>query len=192
MSAKSMCGIGYKQGAEFLGALEKAGFDGDMIQKIITNPGNGLAEKLYVTAFAATNTDFEKFELMKVIRIEVGKNPPNRMTVLKTGKKYLIKVFAIKSEVTSEDCLTFLRKQNATLLGEDGAEFLFTSGWKYQLPHDRGYVSFDELDNLFAQRDDGGIPVLLNLHAKFSIAFAEWGNGFGKRQGLLCFCEIAS
>lgn len=70
MSAKSMCDIGYKQGAEFFTALEKAGFTGDLIQQIINSRGNKMAKAMYTAVQGDAQTD-NRFELLKRFDITV-------------------------------------------------------------------------------------------------------------------------
>ncbi len=80
MSAKSMCDIGYKQGAEFFTALEKAGFTGDLVQQIINSRGNKMAKAMYTAVQGDAQTD-NRFELLKSFDVTVpeGYNHATRL-----------------------------------------------------------------------------------------------------------------
>lgn len=78
MSAKGMCDIGYKQGAEFFTALEKAGFTCDIVQQVINDRGNKKAEAMYaaVTGSAGAVVSspkpiLDKFELLMTFEVVV-------------------------------------------------------------------------------------------------------------------------
>ena len=64
MSAKSMCDISYSQGHEFILALEKAGFNGDIVQQVINSRGNKMAKAMFATVQGEVQTD-NRFELLK-------------------------------------------------------------------------------------------------------------------------------
>lgn len=70
MSAKSMCDIGYKQGAEFFTALEKAGFTNDIVQQVINSRGNKMAKAMYTAVQGDSQTD-NRFELLKSFDVTV-------------------------------------------------------------------------------------------------------------------------
>ncbi|MEK7097904.1 MAG: hypothetical protein AAB906_03590, partial [Patescibacteria group bacterium] len=69
------------------------------------------------------------------------------------GKTYGVKIFQIKSYVTSEDCLAFLASQRAILVGAQGLS-LVRQLKKDQFPTiGKWTVSFDEKDALWADGD---------------------------------------
>ena len=61
------------------------------------------------------------------------------------GKTYEAKIFKITKRVTSEDCLAFLKTQNAILVGAQGISVVWQQA-KEQFPKGKWTVSFDEKD----------------------------------------------
>lgn len=70
MSAKSMCDISYSQGHEFILALEKAGFTGDIVQQVINSRGNKMAKAMYAVATDGKQTD-DRFQFLKSFEVTV-------------------------------------------------------------------------------------------------------------------------
>jgi hypothetical protein len=67
MSATGMREIGYKQGGEFFGVLEKAGFTSDIVQQVINSRGNKMAKAMYATLVSdkgIVSSESEKFALL--------------------------------------------------------------------------------------------------------------------------------
>ncbi len=107
------------------------------------------------------------------------------------GKTYKVKIFPILSKVTSEDCMDFLRKQNAILVGGQGLT-LVQELKPEQVPVGMFTVSFDEKEALW--KDSGGdhrVP-RVNRYSDgdwdFNLGFFEVDLGAGRC--LLCFCEL--
>lgn len=127
MSPKSMGDIGYKQGAEFIGALEKAGFTREVVQQVINSPGNQMAAAMYTAVGAMVPKPRpDKFELLTAFEVTVpenydhathldsfmaahkskfyfynenitDKNFSKVTTRLSPGRKFQVKIFEIKS-----------------------------------------------------------------------------------------------
>jgi len=74
------------------------------------------------------------------------------------GRKMKVKIFQIKGQVSSDECMTFLRSQKAVLTGAHGASLVWEQK-KEELPVSRWSISFDEKDALW-QDSDGhhGVP----------------------------------
>lgn len=66
---------------------------------------------------------------------------------LEAGKIYKIKIFPILEAVNSEDCLIFLRKQNAVLAGINGITFAYDMS-NGQLPKWKRLLSFGENESI--------------------------------------------
>ena len=73
-------------------------------------------------------------------------------TQLKPGQRFKVDVFQIKETVTSENCMVFLHSQKALLVGAQGASIVYEQERK-ELPKNRGYISFDEKENLWQDAD---------------------------------------
>ena len=110
---------------------------------------------------------------------------------LEPGKTYKVKIFPILIKVTSEDCISFLAKQNAILVGGQGVTLL-QSEMPDVFPIGKHTVSFDQKDALFA--DAGG---LLKVPCVFRHLSGSWKFRLGYFKGswnindcLLCFCDL--
>ncbi len=68
------------------------------------------------------------------------------------GKTYEAKIFGITKQVTSEDCLAFLKTQKAILVGAQGISIVWQQA-KEQFPKGKWTVSFDEKDALWQDAD---------------------------------------
>lgn len=121
-----------------------------------------------------------------------SKNFAKATNKLEPGKKYRVRIFPIlSSTVTSEDCMTFLKKQEAILVGGQGITLL--QGQKAdEFPVGKWTVSFDEKDALWT--DSGGnhrVP-LVHRYSDGCWAFGlggfehDWHDVFW----LLCFCDL--
>lgn len=116
-------------------------------------------------------------------------------TQLAPGQQLKVKVFQITETVTSEDCLAFLRSQNAILVGAQGATLTYEQG-KNQLSKGRWHASFDEKDALW--QDAYGyhrVPIVRAL--SLSDLVFEFGLGNFERDWfvgscLLCFCDSSA
>ncbi len=65
-----MCDISYSQGHELILALEKAGFNGDIVQQVINSRGNKMAKDMYAVATDGKSTD-NRFEFLKSFDVTV-------------------------------------------------------------------------------------------------------------------------
>ncbi len=202
MSAKSMRGIGYKQGSEFLGSLERGGFNFELIQKVVNAPNNELAQELCIHVFNRTRKD-NRFLLEKVILFQVpkhrgGYNPGAFVPkILEREKRYILKIFGIsvpnRTWVPSKDCLAFLQSQDAILIGEEGVEAACNHdlGIKYRLDSKRDHVSFVEKQNCPIVDGEPHVPAVKMLFAPFWTPDGfQWSIGFSNEFTLLCFNEL--
>ncbi len=107
------------------------------------------------------------------------------------GKTYRAKIYPILETVNSDDCMNFLKRQRAILVGGQGV-MLAQSQHGDKFPKDKWAVSFDEKEALW--KDAGGdhrVP-RVGAHSgggfEFSLGIFEvdWNAG----NCLLCFCEI--
>jgi len=109
---------------------------------------------------------------------------------LEPGKTYRVRVFPILEMVTSEDCMSFLAKQNAILVGGQGITLLQDQKADEFLVG-KSTVSFDNKDALW--EDAGGdhrVPYVSRYSDgdwKFYLGYFEndWRDG----DCLLCFCD---
>lgn len=110
------------------------------------------------------------------------------------GKSYDVKIFPIlKNGVPSQDCMNFLKKQNAILVGGQGITLL--QSLKPELfPVGKYTLSFDEKDALWKGADGyHWVPYVVRHSGggwRFRLGFFEgaWGSG----PCLLCFCDKKS
>ncbi|MHB8652059.1 MAG: hypothetical protein ACYC8S_02900 [Minisyncoccota bacterium] len=76
------------------------------------------------------------------------------------GKTYKVKIFPILSRVSSRDCMSFLAKQNAIMVGGQGVTLLQDQKAD-EFPVGKWTVSFDEKDALWIDSDgDHGVPIV--------------------------------
>ncbi len=118
-----------------------------------------------------------------------SKNFAKATNKLVPGKTYKVKIFPILATVTSEDCMTFLRKQNAVLAGGQGATLVYDRA-KDQLPKGKWTVSFDEKEALWEDSGDRRVPrVHANTDGDFKFNLGNFGNDWNADNCLLCFCD---
>ena len=86
-----------------------------------------------------------------------SKNFPNPTYRLEPGKKYKVRIFPILKRVTSEDCLAFLCKQGAKLVGAQGLVVGYDQK-KEEFPKGKYIVFFDEKKNLPLLDGDHRVP----------------------------------
>jgi len=119
-----------------------------------------------------------------------SKNFAKATNKLVPGKTYIVKIFPILESVTSEDCMTFLKKQRAILVGGQGV--LLANDLKGdEFPIGKWTVSFDEKEALW--KDSVGLHRVPFVHRrsdgdrKFLLGNFEgdWVGG----PCLLCFCD---
>ena len=109
---------------------------------------------------------------------------------LEPGKTYRVRIFPILETVTSEDCMTFLKKQGAILVGGQGVTLL-QSQKADEFPVNKWTVSFDEKDALWVGSDGYHRVPFVNRSSdgdwRFSLGCFE--GGWGGDDCLLCFCD---
>ncbi len=201
-------------------ALDKAGFDSSLVQKIISSKNNTLAKAMY-EAIAEKKVVEIKFSLLVDLGTIVvpddyieGKefaslnqkdfyyfnenltdeNFSNLKRVLKSGDKFRVKVFKqnVSGSTTSQERLDFLESQNAVLLGAQGASLIYKQK-RYELPKGYWYASFDKKDNLWKGSD--GYHRVPGVDARsvgdFGFNLGSFEDGWDDDDVLLCFCDEA-
>lgn len=122
-----------------------------------------------------------------------SKNYAKATNKLEPGKTYKVKIFPILETVTSEDCMNFLRKQNAILVGGQGVTLLYDDPTaREQFPIGKWTVSFDQKDALWKDSDgDHRVPRV------YRRSDGDWEFYLGVFEGvwravhcLLCFCDL--
>ncbi len=104
------------------------------------------------------------------------------------GKKFLVKAFQIKGRVTSDDCLTHLKRVKAALTGAQGASLVYEQK-KDELPKGRWSLSFDEKDNLPFIDGGHGVPgVRRASDGGFEFDLDRFEGDWDGRCVLLAFC----
>lgn len=110
---------------------------------------------------------------------------------LEPGKTYKVKIFPILATVTSEDCMNFLAKQNAILVGGQGVTLL-QDNKADEFPVGKWTVSFDEKDALWEDSNGNRRVPFVDRHAdgdwRFDLGYFE-GDWFDVNC-LLCFCDL--
>ena len=119
-----------------------------------------------------------------------SKNFAKATNKLEPSKTYSVKIFPILSAISSEDCLAFLRKQRAILVGAQGMMLVYDLH-KDQFPKGKWSVSFDEKEALWT--DAGGrlrVPfVCAYADGDFSFDLDSFVGAWGADYCLVCFCD---
>jgi hypothetical protein len=119
-----------------------------------------------------------------------SKNFANATNKLEPGKTYNVEIFPILAAISSEDCLAFLRKQNAILAGGQGATLLYDLH-KDLLPKGKWHISFDEKKALW--KDADGILRVPFVYAladgDFQFFLGHFDGAWGAALCLVCFCD---
>ncbi len=120
----------------------------------------------------------------------ISKNFANATNKLVPGKTYRVKIFPILESVTSVDCMTFLKKQRAILVGGQGV--LLANDLKGdEFPVGKWTVSFDEKEALW--KDSGGrhgVPsVYRHGDGDRSFILGDFERDWDGDIYLLCFCD---
>ncbi len=110
---------------------------------------------------------------------------------LEVGKKYRVRIFPILSQVSSDDCMTFLKKQGAILVGGQGVTLLQAEKAD-EFPVGKWTVSFDEKDALW--EDSVGshrVPgVRRHSDGGWRFCLGRFEGGWGGGRCLVCFCDL--
>jgi hypothetical protein len=120
-----------------------------------------------------------------------SKNFANATNKLEPGKTYRVKIFPILSTVTSGDCMNFLGKQEAILVGGQG-ETLAYDLHRDKFPKGKYTVSFDKKDALWTDSGGGhGVPrVGAVSDGDFEFLLGYFGLDWDAEGCLLCFCDM--
>lgn len=118
-----------------------------------------------------------------------SKNFARATTKLEPGKTYKVKIFPILSGVTSEDCMNFLQKQKAMLVGGQGLT-LAQDLKATEFPESKYTVSFDEKNTLWKDSGHRRVPRLFRRSdGDWEFGLGGFEGGWGSGHCLLCFCD---
>jgi len=123
----------------------------------------------------------------------ISQNFAKATNKLVPGKTYKVKIFPILRTVTSEDCIAFLKKQNAVLVGGQGATLVYDLA-KDKLPKGKWTISFDEKVSLFEDACGDHFVPYIDAHTDGNFEFGlvgfwwDWTSNFC----LLCFCDLSA
>jgi hypothetical protein len=110
-------------------------------------------------------------------------------TKLVSGRKFKVKVFQIVENITPDDCLAFLKSQEAVLVGAQGASLAYEQN-KDQLPVNRWSASFDEkeaLPSIYACHRVSDVRRFSTGDFEFNLV--DFEGEWGIADCLLCFCD---
>jgi hypothetical protein len=108
---------------------------------------------------------------------------------LEPGKTYRCRVFPIIQDVTSYDCLSFLEKQRATLVGWQGITLLKLEKMT-EFPVSKRTVSFDKKESLWSSVNGSyKVPGVTFFYGSWGYILAPFEKGFGAGDCLLCVSE---
>lgn len=104
------------------------------------------------------------------------------------GKTYAVKMFPIVSKVQSEDCLAFLKKNNAIFVGAQGITAL-QSEKPYFFPKGLHTLSFDEKHAL---GEDPGVPYIIQCaDGSLRVGLKSFDFPFDiVLNVIVCFCNL--
>jgi hypothetical protein len=119
-----------------------------------------------------------------------SKNFSKATNKLESGKTYKIKIFPILATVKSEDCVAFLEKQNAILVGGQGMMLAYDLS-KDQLPKKKWTASFDKKEALWEDADGyHGVPCVgARSDGDFGFRLGDFEGAWRGGDCLLCFCD---
>jgi hypothetical protein len=109
---------------------------------------------------------------------------------LEPGKTYRVRIFPILSRVSSNDCLTFLKKQNAIFVGVQGL-ILLQDQSADEFPFGKWVVSFDKKDALW--KDSNGkhrVPSVRRYSDCWLLDAGFFGCSWHSDHCLVCFCDL--
>lgn len=116
----------------------------------------------------------------------------NPSRVLKSGDKLSVRAFRqIVSRTISKERMTFLKEQDAVLVGAQGAALVFDHK-RDQLPKGYWYASMDQPDRLWedAGRSHRVPEVLANHDGNFYFSLGCFEDGCYDLSALLVFCDV--
>ncbi len=116
------------------------------------------------------------------------KNFDKASTRLEPGKTYTVKIFPILKTVTGEECIAFLKKQNAILVGTHGLFLAYNLSLKGEnLLIEKRVASFDEEESLLKDTDGNSLAPFCEIRSNiFSQDYFD--SGWSDTYCLLCFC----
>lgn len=119
-----------------------------------------------------------------------SKNFAKATNKLEPGKTYKVKIFPILATVTSEDCMSFLAKQDAIIVGGQGVTLLQDQKAD-EFPVGKWTVSFDEKDALLINSGYRRVPYVYRLSdGGWEFRLGCFGDDWGDGHCLLCFCDL--
>lgn len=119
-------------------------------------------------------------------------NFPNPACVLTPGDRFHVRVFKPAVGVAnSEECLSFLREQNAVYVGMQGSSLVFDQK-RDLLPRGMQYASFSESDRLWGDPSSHRmVPTLLcRLDGGFALGLGSFEIVWSRNDAFFCFCKI--
>lgn len=110
---------------------------------------------------------------------------------LEPGKTYKVKIFPVLATTTSEDCMSFLAKQSAILVGGQGVTLLQDQKVD-EFPVGKYTVSFDQKDTLWTDSDGRHrVPnVYRHLDGDWEFRLGNFELDWFDDFCLLCFCDL--
>lgn len=120
-----------------------------------------------------------------------SKNFSKATSKLVSGKTYGIKLFPILEAVESEDCLAFLKSNNAILVGAQGVTAL-QADQPDIFPTGKWTVSFDEKDALWKDADGyhRAPRVLRDSDGDWEFRLGYFERSWYSGHVLVCFCDL--
>jgi len=113
---------------------------------------------------------------------------------LVNGNSYKVKIFPLLTDLSFEECINFMKSQNAIMVNAQGLILAYTLS-PNKFPRDRWIASFDEKDRLALtpnlRYEENLIPMLgLSPNRPHELNVYRWNIGWGTAYYLLCFYEM--
>ena len=160
----------------------------------ITVPGN-YNHPTQLASFARKNR--RKFYIFRKFYIYndniTDANFAKATNQLTPGKTYGVKIFQITKQVTSEDCLAFLKTQKAILVGAQGISVVWQQA-KENFPKGEYTVSFDEKNACWQDADgDYRVPYLYrDLDGDWIFRLGVFEFGWCGGEYVLCVRDLSA
>jgi len=112
------------------------------------------------------------------------------------GEFYTVKIFPIIKQMRSEECIEFMKNQNAIMVNAQGLTLAFDL-FPGKFPRDRWILSFDVYDKLASSPDvkyeEKMVPMIGNtlFNPKELHSYYGWDSGWGENYYMLCFFKKA-